>query len=700
MTRIAEQRRLLLIATVVSAIALVGGAVAIVGAARLGMPAMAPALFVVVVGALVMVPIALRYPDVAVVTLIVVDLTRFSNISSDIVGVGAFQPVLVLAIVSLGLGLASGRLRLRWSPFYLVALILFGMLALSVLVAGTSDTSVASFLESSKDFAYLAVVVVWVGSIRSLKLATGVLVATMASLAGLSVIQEFVFANSTYFFGLSKVDTTQLGAVTLRHTGPESDANFWARSLVVALPIGLSWWALARRDIVKWLAAGAVITIAAGIYLAQSRGGLIAVTAAVVLWFVLAGRPYIRWLAAAPLILAILLVTPGVGSRLATLTDVTVADQQVTDPSLLGRIGAQEAGMGMFLEHPILGVGAGEFIATVPEFQRKLGIEAEVLDAHNLYLEIAAETGVIGLMAWGVFLGFGLFLAGRAWLLSRQSLGSANRWIHLMAVGVIAALIGWLLASVFLHAANLRILYTVLAVAVGLDFIVREQTSSDDMDDMERRAAREPSSVADTGPDRTAGRPMVMGALVVVVLLLLGTGAWMLFSDPPPRWETERHLLLSTGDAASSRYLAYSYDLISRGVVGPTYAAVLEDPGIARRAADALGWDATALDSVEVSAFYTPGSQVITVRVVGDNPATAGAIAAGVVEEGTAFVDELDEPFVVAAVESDATDVWQRSRFGIPRIAGIIAIAIAAATAIGRLAAHARQRPRLIDSTR
>lgn len=697
MTRIAEHRRLLLTATVVSAIALVGGAIAIVGAVQLGMPATAPLLFVVVVGALVMVPVALRFPDVAVVALIVVDLTRFSDISSDIVGVGAFQPALILAIVSLGLGLASGRLRLRWSPFYLVALILFAVLALSVLVAGASEASVEFLLEATKDFVYLAVVVVWVGSIRSLKLATGVLVATMASLAGLSVVQEFVFANSTYFMGLSKVDTTQVGAVTLRHTGPESDANFWARSLVVALPIGLSWWALARRDIVKWIAAGAVISIAAGIYLSQSRGGLIAAALAVVLWFALAGRPYVRWLALAPLVLAVLLAVPGVGSRLVTLTDVAATEQGVSDPSLQGRLGAQEAGIGMFLEHPILGVGAGEFVATVPEYQRKLGIQAEALDAHNLYLEIAAETGAIGLVTWGLFFGFALFLAFRAWLLSRPSMGGANRWVHLMAVGVITAVIGWLMASVFLHAANLRILYTVLAVGVGLDFIVREQTSAVGIDG---GMARESSTPTDTGPDRAARRTVVMGSLVLVILLLLGTGGWMLFSSPPARWETERHLLLATGDEASFRYLAYSYDLISRGIVGPTYAVVLEDPGIARRAAADLGWDAKDLDSVEVTAFYTQGSQVITVRVVGDSPATVGTIAGGIVDQGEAFISGLDEPFVVAAVESETVDVRERSRFNLPRIVGIIAIGIATAIAASRLATHARQRPTLVDSPR
>jgi capsular polysaccharide biosynthesis protein len=266
-----------------------------------------------------------------------------------------------------------------------------------------------------------------------------------------------------------------------------------------------------------------------------------------------------------------------------------------------------------------------------------------------------------------------------------------------MAVGVIAALIAWLVASIFLHATNLRILYTVLAIGVGLDFGVREQTASDDRDN---RETLEGSTATGTSPDRATERPAVLGALILVVLLLLGTGAWMLFSDPPPRWETERHLLLSTGDAAASRYLAYSYDLISRGIIGPTYAAVLEDPGIARRAAADLGWDATDLDSVDVAAFYTQGSQVITVRVIGDNPATVGAIAAGIVDQGAGFIDELDEPFVVAAVESEAIDVWQRSRFDIPRIVGIVAIAIAAAIATSRLATHALRHPTLIDSTR
>ena len=675
MTRTLKQSRLLLITAGIFAIALIGGVLAIVGTARSGTPVMAPAVFLVVTVAAVMVLLALRYPDIAVVTLIVVDLTRFSNISLEFVGVGVFKPVLALAIASLGLGLATGRLKLRWSPLYLVTLALIAVLAISTLVAGDSDHSLGNLVEVSKDFVYLVVILIWVGSHRSLKLATGTLVITMASLAGLSVVQEFVFNNSLTFFGLSNVDTTQLGGVTLRHTGPEPDANFWARSLVVVLPIAMSWWALAKRNLAKWSAGGAVIAISLGVYLSQSRGALIAAIATVIIWLVLAGRPYYRWLALAPVVLALLIAVPGVGSRLLTLTDLTSSGQQVADPSLQGRIGSQQVGIDMFFDNPVLGVGFGEFLSIVPEYQRKLGIEAEILDAHNLYLEFAAETGAVGLLAWGLFFGFGLFVALRAWLSSRDFASAEERWFHLMAAGVVAGLIAWLLASVFLHAANLRIVFTVLAVGVGLDLALQDRPGmkdgpSDQQSD--RRTRRDDATVPAPSRLPVLHRPAAIGLLVLIVA---AASSWVFLAKTPPRWVAERHLLLVTDDDAASRYEAYSYDLITRGLVGSTYAALLEDPQVIQRAIADVRTGSGSTAAISMSASYTRGSQVITVRVIGDDADTVQAVAANVVDHGAQFVADLDQPFALIQVESDVTGVRPRSRISIALLAVISVIA-------------------------
>lgn len=682
-----ERRELWLTTAAVSATAILVGFASMSIAMWFGMPETSLAVLVVALAAVIFVPLAVAYPNVAVVLLIVTDLTRLSDVSSRIVGVGVFQPLLALAIASLVLALIQGRVRLRWSPSYLLALGLLAVTALSVLVAGGSYDGTEALVELSKDLVYLAVVLVWVGSSRSLKLATGVLVVTLASLAALSVVQEFAFGNNLDFFGLSRVEVAQLGTVTLRHSGPESDANFWARSLVVALPLAISWWALAKERSLKWAAGIATVVIGFGLYLTQSRGGLIAALAAVLIWIVMAGRPYIRWLVLAPLVLAVLLVLPGVGSRLITLTDVAAADGGVSDPSLQGRIGAQRSGVGMFVEHPILGVGFGAFASSVPEYQRKLGIQAEVLDAHNLYLEIAAETGAIGLLMWSLFFGFGLFVALRAWLVSGQSGSAKDRWPHLMATGVIAGLAAWLLASAFLHAANLRVIFTVLAVGVGLDLLSREKHALDRADADVDAAGREsdfrsgavPVSVSASIQSPLARRLMIMVPLAV---LLFAVSSSLILRTAPDRWVAERHVLMATGDEADWRYVAYSYDLITRGLVGGTYAAILEEPAIAQQAVADLNWESEVLDSIEVSTSYAPASQVITVRVAGDDPAEVEAVAAGIVEGGAAFIRGLDEPFVAAEVAPESTEAQPDPLGDLRRLALIVVIGVAFGTAV------------------
>jgi capsular polysaccharide biosynthesis protein len=353
----------------------------------------------------------------------------------------------------------------------------------------------------------------------------------------------------------------------------------------------------------------------------------------------------------------------------------------------------------MFLDHPILGIGFGEFRETVPEFQRKLGIQAEVLDAHNLYLEIAAETGVVGLMACILFIGFGLFVALRAWLISGQSGSAKDRWIHLMATGIISGLIAWLIASAFLHAANLRILFAVLAVGVGLDLWARE----DRIVPAGNSRSHETSPHLEDGdlPEATGRQPPLVlrpAAVVPLILLVVITGSFLILRSAPQHWIAERHVVMATGDQADSRYVAYSYDLITRGVIGGTYAALLEEPEITQRAVADLGWDADDLAAIDVSTSYAAGSQVITLRVAGDDPDKVRAVADGIVEYGTGFVADLDEPFVVTTVESQSTDPEQRANPELWRV-GLVAVAgTTAAIGISWSISSTRRRPTVAES--
>jgi O-antigen ligase len=84
----------------------------------------------------------------------------------------------------------------------------------------------------------------------------------------------------------------------------------------------------------------------------------------------------------------------------------------------------------VFADHPIAGDGARSFQV---DWLAKRKIADAARDAHSLYIETAAELGILGLICLGLFLGGAGVAAARAWRLDAA-----------MAAGPIAACCAWL----------------------------------------------------------------------------------------------------------------------------------------------------------------------------------------------------------------------------------------------------------------
>jgi O-antigen ligase len=165
--------------------------------------------------------------------------------------------------------------------------------------------------------------------------------------------------------------------------------------------------------------------------LTGSRGGLLAAFVVTCSWALLLGGRYRRALWLAPVVIALALVIPGVGSRLATLSPLTGDGGVVpTEASLEGRIAAQRVAVEMTVDHPALGVGPGNFIAIEPEYLRSLGLDAIGLAPHNLYLEASAEGGLLGLAALVLLLGTAIVLAYRARVVARWAPDVVGTAVH------------------------------------------------------------------------------------------------------------------------------------------------------------------------------------------------------------------------------------------------------------------------------
>jgi O-antigen ligase len=168
---------------------------------------------------------------------------------------------------------------------------------------------------------------------------------------------------------------------------------------------------------IGWLLAAAAVGLV--ILLAGARASWI--TFALVLlfsgWRVLGPRRLLGVFAFGALSLGLLTwVVPQVRERIVRTTYALTADQEGMDVALSGRTRIWGAAACMVREHPINGVGARGFREAFPTCDPQPGVTAAwgtgpALHAHQILLEVASETGAIGLLLWLA----GVALAWRAW---------------------------------------------------------------------------------------------------------------------------------------------------------------------------------------------------------------------------------------------------------------------------------------------
>ena len=583
-----------------------------------------PALAVLAVPAVAVVPLVIMRHRLALAAMACLEAANLSVIL-ETQGV----PKVHLAL----LGLATLGIALRWlaqgvrpRPTIVVwfALAYAAARAASLLAATNTAAGTASVSDTLKDIAFLAVVITLCVWTRGARLVAACLAAVTALLALLSLVQQFVLGNATDLFGLAGLPpATDIGLAVPRHSGPYSDPNFWGRQLVLGAPLALALFADRARGRRRWWWLAAFAVICGGVYLTGSRGTQLALGVTVVVWCLLAGRRYIRVLFVAPLLVALLFAVPGVGSRLISLGDTSTSGAQHIDPSLAGRIAAQEMALLMVRDHPALGVGAGNFTTVEPVYQRRYGYDTPVLAPHNLYLEQAAEGGVVGLAAWLALFGAAVFVATRARLLLRPPPGRAPPGDWYLAGGVLASLTAWAVASAFLHMATFRVFLLVVAIGVGLDVRARHATA-------ERLGAPrwQPVMLADATRPRPPGAPRARVAFAAAACALAAVcGA--AYAAPGVLYTTtwRAHAPVEVVPRPGTQASAYRLDVLSRQALTNTFLALLAAPRFRNEAERAAGMPAADRAATTVTSVPQGTSSIFWVQATAPTERGARAVA-------------------------------------------------------------------------
>ena len=499
---------------------------------------------------------AIRRPTVMLVTLVVVEVTNFAGVTQ----LPIFRILLGLGLLTVGIALRHPAMRGRLNRWTLLAIGLVGCYLVTQLLAALGSqyigVSMTTLSETVIGCTFLLVLLILMQlSGRPWAVAQAVVV-PLAVLSVLCLVNQVVFGGTESFGGFATVTKATAELITTpRYAGPLQDSNFWGRNLILGLPLAGALIVRAVQSERRAAALGwavAMLALLSGVYLTQSRGTIITTAVVFIVW-ILASGPAARrnGLMSLPLVVLVLLV-PGIGNRLLVLVaDVSGSGPKYgVDPSVLGRIAAQEMAWAMFRDRPIFGVGPGAFEPLIPTYAGRAATAVlSPADApHNLYAQLAAESGIVGLVGWTIFVGsFICFLAIRVARLSTISAESDRS----LAAAVLAALVGWSVASIFLHLAYFRTFAIILALAGALV----------------------------SAPGQNIGRALLVKSgrvREVAVSALLGTAsaAAVLAASGTETYVASQTVTLLPTEQVSG-YYAYALDVRSREVVVPTYAALI-----------------------------------------------------------------------------------------------------------------------------
>jgi O-antigen ligase len=168
-----------------------------------------------------------------------------------------------------------------------------------------------------------------------------------------------------------------------------------------------------------------------------TRGSWVAL-AATVLFVLAVRRPrHLLWLVPASVV-ALLVMPPAVRERAASIFDLR-------DESNYDRLCMLDAGLHMISERPVFGLGPGVVESRYPLYRHPTAPRDHRPHLHNTYLQLAAEYGVLALIAFIAI----LLASMRQTLLNYRREGSGPGPRADLHLGVAAALVAYTLAAFF-----------------------------------------------------------------------------------------------------------------------------------------------------------------------------------------------------------------------------------------------------------
>jgi putative inorganic carbon (HCO3(-)) transporter len=417
--------------------------------------------------------LTLQYPEIGALTLIFAGYTRLSDV--------LLEQGAPFSVVELLVGWLILVLALRWAllgeapqftPVGLFLLVAYGLVGLATLLyAADTGRAVAAILDYVKNSLLVLLLIITLRRPSSLRRAAWALLGAGLFLAALSVHQQLTgsFEHSYGGFSVAGLEHIAAGNNGFRIGGPMGSPNFYAMILIPLVPLALDRLWHERSGLLRLLAGGTLLVVVLSIVFTFSRGGFLALlVVGTLMLFWLRHRPVLLLALMMALLLLLPLLPAEYSTRLATIPGAVLGnDLPPAEAAIRGRTSEWIVGWQMFLDHPFGGVGWNNYPIHYLSYSSQLGLDSRRTErsAHSLYLEIAAESGLPGLVIF-LFLLAAIYAAlWQAYQRFRSRPDGANYTGLVTALAI--GLTGYLVASLFLHAAYPRFLWTLAGIALA-----------------------------------------------------------------------------------------------------------------------------------------------------------------------------------------------------------------------------------------
>ena len=253
------------------------------------------------------------------------------------------------------------------------------------------------------------------------------------------------------------------------------DRNGFAALLVSMCPLAYLLLRKSEYTFIKIFSGFCMLSFISGIILTYSRGGALALGITLIV-IALQSKQKIK------VILILLILGLLIGSRISEkyIYRIKSIKSYEEDVSSMGRVATNKAAENMLKSHPLLGVGAGNFndlfLSYTPDDLRQWVKPGKSI--HNIFLQVASETGLVGLLIFSL-----LLIKSFINVVKLKKLGLQDKSfesLSYMATGLGIALFGFCVAGQFFPGAYYSYIYIFVPLIDAAKQISHSEVSVED----------------------------------------------------------------------------------------------------------------------------------------------------------------------------------------------------------------------------